>query len=195
MVTSHFNFRWLKRFISHSLSGRVALILILPLVVVQLVVSTVFIQRHLEDVTTQMTLTVVRELQMIANQVAMAPDRQTMLAQMGAPLETLKMAVRFIEPDEVPMKDDIRWHDFSARIVISTLREALPQTRAGVFPDNYRVIFYFHSHLGPLEIGLDRGRVSAAAPRQLIVTMVFFGALISLIAFLYWRNSSVSTLT
>ena len=171
-----------------SLYGRAALILILPVVVVQLVVSVVFIQRHLEDVTTQMSLTVVRELQMIANQIAMSPDRQSMLTLMSAPLETLQMTLRFVEPDTVPLQDQIRWYDFSARVVIATLRATLPQTRAAVFPDNRQVIYYFQSHLGPVEIGFGRRRVTAAAPHQLILTMVFFGGLMTVIAFLYMRN-------
>ncbi|CAN0008216.1 unnamed protein product, partial [Chrysoparadoxa australica] len=38
------------------------------------------------------------------------------------------------------------------------------------------------------QIALDRTRVSAANPHQLFVNMVFFGALMTLIAFLYMRN-------
>ena len=51
-------FQWLKRYMPRGLYGRAALILILPVVTVQLIVSYVFIQRHFEGVTVQMTRTV-----------------------------------------------------------------------------------------------------------------------------------------
>ncbi len=53
---------WIKRFMPRGLYGRAALILILPVVTVQIVVSVVFIQRHFERVTEQMTATMLREI-------------------------------------------------------------------------------------------------------------------------------------
>lgn len=64
----------------------------------------------------------------------------------------------------------------------------MPQTLAGLFPDNRKVIYYFQSALGPVEVVFGRRRVSAASPHQLIVSMVFFGSLMTMIAFLYMRN-------
>ena len=182
------NFAWLKQYMPRSLYGRAALILVLPVLVLQLVVSVVFIRSHLEDITTQMSLTVVRELDMIARQTASAPDRQVMLDQMAPFLAPLQMDVRFVEINEVPLQDRLRWYDLSGRIVIATFRAAIPQTLAGVFPDNRRVLFYFESQLGPVEVGFGRRRVTAAAPHQLIVTMAFFGILMTVISFLYMRN-------
>ena len=49
------DFNWLKRLMPGGLYGRAALILVLPVVVVTLVVSVMFLQRHFEDVTRQMT--------------------------------------------------------------------------------------------------------------------------------------------
>jgi len=182
------NFAWLKRYMPRSLYGRAALILILPVVAVQLVVSVVFIKRHLEDVTTQMTLTMVRELEMIAGQTASAPDQQAMLRQMAPYLETLQIEVRFVDPGEVPDEDRLRWYDFSGRVVSATLRAAMPGMLAGIYPDNRQVLVYFDTQFGPAEVSFGRRRVSAAAPHQLIVTMVFFGFLMTVIAFLYMRN-------
>ena len=62
-----------------GLYGRAALILILPVVFLQLVVSVVFIQRHFEDVTNQMTLTVTRELRLVYNGIETAPEPEQAL--------------------------------------------------------------------------------------------------------------------
>ena len=63
------SFKWLKRYMPRSLYGRAALIIILPVVVVQLVASFVFMRNHLRDITTQMTLTTTREIAVVLDLV------------------------------------------------------------------------------------------------------------------------------
>ncbi len=182
------SFGWLKHYMPRSLYGRAALILIVPVVSVQLVVSVVFIQRHLEDVTSQMTMTLVRELDFLADLVASSGTAEEATDKMLPFLRAFQMSVRFVPPVEVPQADHIRWYDYSARVVRRTIRDSVPGMLAGNFPDNRLIQLYFASDLGPVEVSFGRRRVTAAAPHQLIVTMVFFGALMTVIAFLYMRN-------
>ena len=67
-------FDLLKRFLPRGLYGRAALILILPIVTIQLVVSITFIQRHFEDVTRQMSRNLVLEIALLSDRVAVAAD-------------------------------------------------------------------------------------------------------------------------
>lgn len=182
------SFAWLKKYLPRGLYGRAALILIVPVVSVQLVVSVVFIQRHLEDITGQMSMTLVRELDVIAERARTAGTRQEALDRMEPFLSAFEMDVRFVPLEAVPDDDYIRWYDYSARVVRRTVRRAMPETLATVFPDNRLILLYFQSPIGPVEVGVNRRRVTAAAPHQLIVTMVFFGGLMTVIAFLYLRN-------
>ncbi|MFB1024562.1 MAG: two-component sensor histidine kinase, partial [Octadecabacter sp.] len=62
-------FKWLKHYMPRSLYGRAALILMLPVVVLQLVVTVVFMQRHFEGVTMQMSTTVAREIELVLSGV------------------------------------------------------------------------------------------------------------------------------
>ena len=48
-------FGWLKNYMPRGIYARAALILVMPVVFLQLLVSVVFIQRHFDDVTEQMT--------------------------------------------------------------------------------------------------------------------------------------------
>jgi len=176
---------WLKTYLPRGLYGRAALILIVPVVVVQLVVSIAFIQRHFEDVTTQMTQTVIRELRLVLDTADRASGREDALAQIAAFATTLQLDVTFDAP---PMADQIRWYDFSGRVMIRTLRAALPQIGPVLLPDNRVVVVRAETDLGPLRIVFDRRRVSASNPHQLLVTMVFFGGLMTVIAYLYLRN-------
>ena len=59
-------------FVPRGLYTRAALILFLPVIVVTLVVSVMFLQRHFEGVTRQMTESTVRELVVIAERVESA---------------------------------------------------------------------------------------------------------------------------
>ena len=52
-----------------SLYGRAALILLVPIITIQLVVSFSFIQRLYEDVTKQMTMNLVPEIEIILNMI------------------------------------------------------------------------------------------------------------------------------
>ncbi|MFV0514281.1 MAG: ATP-binding protein [Jhaorihella sp.] len=179
---------WLKHYLPRSLYARAALILILPVITLQLVVSVTFIRRDLEDVTTQMTMTIVRELQLIADQTGSTTDTEALNTRMAPFLDTLRLKMRFVNPGEVPQRDLIRWYDYSARIVRDTLRTAIPETLAVGFPDNRDVLLYLQTALGPAEVVIGRRRVTAAAPHQLIASTLGFGLLMTTIAFLYLRN-------
>ncbi|MDG0987804.1 MAG: two-component sensor histidine kinase, partial [Paracoccaceae bacterium] len=59
-------FKSIKSYMPKRLYFRAALILVFPVVFLQLIVSIVFIQRHFEGVTVQMTRTVAAELDLIS---------------------------------------------------------------------------------------------------------------------------------
>jgi two-component system osmolarity sensor histidine kinase EnvZ len=63
-------FVWIKRFVPRGIYARAALILIVPVLAVQLVVSSVFIQRHYENVTEQMALALSLDLNLILDTYA-----------------------------------------------------------------------------------------------------------------------------
>ena len=62
------SFHWLKHYMPRGLYGRAALILLLPVVTLQLVVSVVFVQRHFEDVSSQMSRELAREIELAVAQ-------------------------------------------------------------------------------------------------------------------------------
>ncbi|KAB2884404.1 MAG: two-component sensor histidine kinase, partial [Albidovulum sp.] len=64
----------IKRILPRGLYGRAALILIVPILALQLVVSLAFLQRHFEGVTRQMTRNIALEIALISDAVAAAPD-------------------------------------------------------------------------------------------------------------------------
>ena len=57
--------RFLKQFAPRTLYGRAAAILLLPMLTLQLAVAAVFVQRHFEDVTEQMTNNLLLEVELV----------------------------------------------------------------------------------------------------------------------------------
>ncbi len=180
--------QWLKPYMPRSLYVRAALILVLPVVVVLLVVGIAFLQRHLEDVTTQMTGAAAREVNLVLGVVSEAETQQQALAALRPDLAALEMKVRFPGGIDDPQIDIRRWYDFIAPQVEADLRAQLPELEAVALPSGQEARLYLATNLGTMELIFDRRRLSPTAPHQLIVTMVFFAVIMTSISFLYMRN-------
>ncbi|MDB2578755.1 ATP-binding protein [Tateyamaria sp.] len=172
-------FLWLKHYFPRGIYARAALILLLPVVVVQIVVLVVFVQRHFEDVTQQMSDTVIRELQLV---LAADPEQ---IKEIAGPLEML-----VVQREATAMTDPNSrlWYDFSGLVIIDRLSAALPQIAVFDLYDDDVVRLVVDDPRGPLDITFDRRRISASNPHQLLVNMLFFSVLITAIAFIYLRN-------
>ena len=169
-------FTWLKHYLPRSLYGRAALIMLLPVVVLQLVVMVVFTQRHFEDVTLQMSDTVVRELK---------------LALSDVPLETrevLQISIVDVEHDALNGPNVRPWYDFSGIVITRRLMERLPQIKVVDLSADKVVRLVAEVNDQAKEVRFDRRRISAANPHQLFVNMAFFGLIFTLIAMIYLRN-------
>ena len=169
-------FIWLKRYLPRSLYGRAALILLLPVVVLQLVVTVVFAQRHFEDVTIQMTDVAVREVRLVltdtTGQAASILDiKVTPIALMGDELDDL-----------------VRWYDFSGRVMLSRLKGQVPEVLSVNLMVSKRVLLIAQRDADYVVLEFERRRISASNPHQLFVNMVFFGIIFTIIAMIYLRN-------
>ncbi|MEL6521961.1 MAG: ATP-binding protein [Pseudomonadota bacterium] len=181
------SFGWLKHVMPRGLYGRAALILILPVAVMQLVILVVFIQRHFEDVTRQMTRTVLVELQHIISKIDEAPTPEAALTS----IDTFVSALRYDIELPVAPETGLRraFYDVSGLTVDATLREALPDVRLVDLSQSSRlVVLQIDTRHGPVALSFDRRKVSASNPHQLLVLMVFTGIVMTGVAFLYMRN-------
>jgi two-component system, OmpR family, osmolarity sensor histidine kinase EnvZ len=172
----------LKSFLPRGLYGRAALILIVPIVTIQLVVSVVFIQRHFDRVTQQMTRGVIIELNAVLAEIAENPvQARQMAAALGIGLEL---------PAKVAKQGERRvFYDLSGAAVIETLIGELPGTTfVDLETDRDAVLLQVALPQGPAEIWIDRKRVSASNPHQLLVVMIVTGAFMTLVAYLFLRN-------
>lgn len=182
------DFGWLKRLFPRGIYGRAALILFLPVVTVTLVVSVMFLQRHFDGVTRQMTAGMVRELGFVIARIEGAADLAAAQRAGQAVARPLEVSLRL--PAEPQVRGDRRvWYDLSGRIVIQQLHDGLPGVEAiNLMLDDKRVRVTMAGRFGPYQLGFARQRVSASNPHQLLVLMVFTSALMSGIATIFLRN-------
>ena len=177
---------WLKRFMPRGLYGRAAMILIVPIVTLQLVVSIAFLQRHFEDVTGQLTYGLGVELQLLRDELA-----EGGLAEAAGVAESLGIEMaEGASPDWVG--DEVvrrRWYDLSGRVVVDVLLLMVPEISwIDLAEDDKQVQLGLSVGGESVEMTLTRRRVSASNPHQLLVLMIFTGILMTTVAFLFLRN-------
>ena len=178
-----------------GLYGRAALILVLPIAVMQLVIAVVFIQRHFEDVTRQMTDNLVLDLKLVLAQVDAGRDAAAALTDTAGLQDALNMTVALENrPDGAQGKLLARGfrrfpYDLSGRTVIRRLKARMPAVTAVDLSRSIREVdLVIGSRHGPVLMTFDRRRVSASNPHQLLVLMLLTGVVMTGVAFLYLRN-------
>ncbi|MEM8851550.1 MAG: ATP-binding protein [Pseudomonadota bacterium] len=155
--------RWLPR----SFYAQAALILIVPILTIQLAVAVMFLQRHYEDVTIQMTTNLSREIALLREQPDLAPSLEIGL-------------------DYASVEPYVRWWDLAGRAMQERLRQGFPDLVAinvsGVrktiqieFADGMRMVF-------------PRSNVSASNPHQLLVLMVATALIMTALSMLFMRR-------
>lgn len=178
----------LKRYMPRGIYGRAALILLLPVVIIQLVVTVLFAQRHFEGVTHQMTDVMLRELDLVLEVVEDAPTRATVTETVSERLGLLQFVVVPMAERNVPKTNRLLWYDYSGRVIIQRFAEFLPGFRVIDLEMGRDVRLYIQTAKGPMAVGFDRRRISASNPHQLFVYTIFFGVVMTVIAFIYLRN-------
>jgi two-component system, OmpR family, osmolarity sensor histidine kinase EnvZ len=166
-----------------GLYGRAALILVVPVIAIQLVVSTAFIQRHYEDVTRQMVRGLQAEVELVLDEAG----KDAAVGQQLAERLQFDMHVPALLPE--PAMDAHVWWDVSGRFVIDAVRESLPGVRVvDVMTNRREVRIWMDTDMGPVSFVIERRRVSASNPHQLLVLMIATSILMTFIAFIFLRN-------
>ncbi len=166
----------IKSYLPRGLYGRAALILLLPIISLQILVSVVFIQRHYDGVTRRMTQSVSGEITLILDSPAV---------QQAALSDALGFTL--LTSDTQPTSDDYGFLDFSGRAMIATLRADFDDLRA-VDLSNDNVVVVWFDRSGVNGISFQRWRVTASNPHQLIVIMMVMGTFLTFVAYSFLRN-------
>lgn len=183
------NFQWLKSYMPRSLFGRSLLMILFPVVVLQLVVGFVFIQRHFAQITTQMASSVALELKYAADlleEMDSVEEARAILISLERPFN-IKLE---LELDET-VSPEVRFYfyDVSGRALVASIRNGIERTIAiDLTKSNWTVEVKMQTARGVLYATVPRSRVSAANPHQLLIWMLLTAIIMTVISALFLRN-------
>lgn len=187
-------FRALKRYFPRTLYGRSVLILILPMIVIQLVVSVIFVQRHFQGVSEQLVMGASGAISLVQRSLNDAPDLA--LGVSGILDDTNDLRVVILDTNITDSRRD--FFDLTGLVIDSELRQRLTGIIDIDFVTEHRMVLVaIETVHGPVTLMMPRTLFSARNPHQLLLWLVFFGVVMTMISFAFLRNQmrSISRLS
>jgi two-component system osmolarity sensor histidine kinase EnvZ len=178
-----------KRYLPRSLFARALLILLLPLVVLQIVLSLSFIQRHFDGVATQMAGGMAREINAVVAAVEDAESGEEARARLAALSRLLDTRFVLAEGAVIPREALRRFYDISGGAVEETLKADVsrPMTLDLVSSDRF-IEAEIQTRRGILRAALDRRRMIPSNPHQLLVVTGIASLLLVAVSIVFLRN-------
>ncbi|RMD47606.1 MAG: HAMP domain-containing protein [Alphaproteobacteria bacterium] len=172
-----------------GLYARAALILFVPVIVVQVLVAVVFVQRHFEGVAKLLTNVTAGEIRYFLEKVDAARTPEELARALADPGRRLGLDPRPI-PEAELLQGDIRpWYDITGVTIAEVLRERVPEVTGIDFAqDENFVTVDLRTRHGPLRLTVYRDALSASNPHQLLVIMLLLTALMMAVAYIFLRN-------
>ena len=128
----------IRSYLPRSLYGRAALILVAPIVIIQLLVSVAFIQRHYEGVTEQMSESLVYELQLV-RELHLSGERAR------ARQVAEKLGLQVAAAGSQPLDESHAFLDFSGRVIQRILFQRIICITGPCIPVKLIVVSIFQS--------------------------------------------------
>jgi two-component system osmolarity sensor histidine kinase EnvZ len=180
---------FLKRYLPKSLFGRALLILMAPILLLQVVVASIFIQRHYDALTEQMATAVARELNFAITRIEEAGSTEEARAAIieMAPLFGIEMGLD--EGARLESRALRRFYDLTGGVIEETFKDllrrpmALDLVSSGKYVDA-RIV----TAKGVLRVLVPRRRLNPSNPHQLLLWMVVTSVILVVVAALFLRN-------
>lgn len=177
-----------KSFLPRSFFGRAVLIVVVPIIVIQIVLSIVFVQRHYERVAQQLTGSVLDLVGVLVARVD-SNGADSLQAGGGADL-ALALDAEFTLLDALPdfPRNEVKWFDLAGQEVLAALKDEAPNYLGAVLRSNPdRAELWVATQSGPLQVTIPRNRLAPANPHQLLVIVFTASLVMVVIALQYLR--------
>ncbi len=179
----------LKRYLPKSLFGRALLILLAPILLLQVVVASVFIQRHYDALTGQMATAVARELNFAIRRVEEAASVEAARAAISEMALQFDIEMGLDEGATMESRALRRIYDVTGGVIEETFKDLLhrPMAMDLVSSPKYvdaRIV----TAKGVLRVLVPRRRLNPSNPHQLLLWMVGTSVILVLVAALFLRN-------
>ena len=178
----------LKSYLPRKLFSRTLLIFLFPIVLIEIVVFVAFIQRHYEQVTSQMSELFtfqVRYLIKYTKSENHSINFEIKLIELG---KDFGLDVKISNKKPTQKITNLEIFDFSGKTFVETIQKNFGSEVYFDFSKRKKINLYLPIEHEFLSVSFPRGRISAVNPHQLLVLMVFVSILLVIIAVLVLRN-------
>lgn len=180
----------IKSILPRSFFGRAVLIVVIPVLVIQIILSVVFVQRHYERVTQQMTGSVLDVVKVLVARIDAAPSAapQALSVQDTELTAALDLKMTVLQSHPAMTGDGAAWHDLAGQEILALLRDGVPGYLGAVLrTDPDEVVFWAQTRAGVLQVSIPRNRLSPLNPHQLLVLVFVASLVLVVIAVHYLR--------
>jgi len=178
-----------RRVLPRSLFGRSILIIVTPLIVVQLVTTWFFYDRHWETITRRLAGAVAGELALVIDRLATAPDNEARRTTLDDYAQHLAMRIQFHPGDILPNQDA----NVGSGIVFSLLKRELANRLLRPFTldtesRKHEIVVRIQVSTGVLDATIDRDRLFSSTTYIFVLWTVGTSLALFAIATLFMRN-------
>ena len=175
-----------KQYLPRKLFGRTILIFLFPIILIEAIVFIGFIQRHFEQVTSQMSDIFAYQVKYIIKIATKETSHSSnFVNDIG---EDFGLVVKLIQDKPNIKIKNLEIFDFSGRAFVKTMKNYFGDNLFFDFSQRRQITLVLALNEEYLSIGVPRGKISAANPHQLLVLMVSVSILLVFLAIIILRN-------
>jgi len=181
--------KFLKRYLPKSLFGRALLILLLPILLLQAMVASIFIQRHYDAITAQMASAVARDLNFAIARIEAADSADEARAALAEMALQFGLEMGLDEGSSVKSRALRTFYDITGGVIEQTLKRAVHRPMA-LDLVNFRKYASVRivTAKGVLRVLIPRGRMNPSNPHQLLIWTTLAALALALVAVVFLRN-------
>ena len=179
----------LKRLLPASLFWRAFMILVIPILGLQVIVGTVFVQRLYDGVTEQMAAAVARDINTAVAVVEAAEDPDSAVSQLTAPKTPFAFDIALLPGETVSPAIRRDFYDVTGRVIAETLGRLIDRPMALDFVSiEKRLVLRVATDPGVLVMSIPRSLMNASNPHQFVVWMTVSALVLTALATVFLRN-------
>ena len=176
----------LKQYLPRKLFGRTILIFLFPIILIEAIVFIGFIQRHFEQVTSQMSDIFAYQVKYIIKSATKEKSQiPNSINNIG---KDFGLEVNMINNKPTVKIKNLEVFDFSGRAFVKSMENYFGENLFFDFSQRRQITLVLTLNEEYLSITVPRGKISAANPHQLLVLMVSVSILLVFLAIIILRN-------
>lgn len=178
-----------RRLLPRSLFGRALLIIVMPLILLQVVSTWIFYERHWDTITRRLSGAVAGELALAIDRVAASTDHDATTAELAELGRNLAIRLQFRKGDILP---NDQTSQTSSKLQRQLERELAARIRRPIYLDveyqKRQILIRIQLPTGVLDAEVDRERLYSTTTYIFVLWMVGTSLVLFAVATLFMRN-------